>query len=217
MANRVLLTITALALATACTDDDPTETPQPTDEELVDATCQLVSDGFGPAGTTDIDVEVFADGLEVPWPDNPAGLGFVMREEEVEGARLPLFEDPQHPITHWEDRPPTVGFGFCPITSGARMKSTSPVPTAETGMPSYRAVSGSCTTQRPPCSLIARRPLVPSAPVPERMTLAAFSAWSSAKLSRKSSIGRRSPRGCSNSLNSSRPSLIFSSRPGGMM
>lgn len=63
------------------------------------------------------------DGLEVPWPDNPEGLGFIMREEHVEGARLPLFEDPDHPITHWEDRPPTVGFGFCPITSGARMKS----------------------------------------------------------------------------------------------
>jgi hypothetical protein len=63
------------------------------------------------------------DGLEVPWPDNPEGMGFYIEEREAEGGVLPLFEDPHHPIERWDDRPSPVGFGVCPITSGSRMKS----------------------------------------------------------------------------------------------
>jgi hypothetical protein len=63
------------------------------------------------------------DGLEVPWPDNPEGIGFYLDEREAEGKVLPLFEDPARPIERWDDRPPPVGFGFCPLTAGPRMTS----------------------------------------------------------------------------------------------
>lgn len=63
------------------------------------------------------------DGLEVPWPDNPEGIGFYLDEREAEGKLLPLFEDPARPIKRWDDRPPPIGFGFCPLTAGPRMTS----------------------------------------------------------------------------------------------
>ena len=51
---------------------------------------------------------------------------------------------------------------------------------AERGIPSYLAVSGTWTKVTPPTALIARRPRVPSEPVPERITPTARSSYSSA-------------------------------------
>jgi hypothetical protein len=56
-------------------------------------------------------------------------------------------------------------------------------------MPSYSA--SDWASVRPPCSLIARSPSVPSLPVPERMTQAAFSPRSAASDRKKVSMGVR--------------------------
>jgi hypothetical protein len=61
------------------------------------------------------------DGLEMPWPDNPDGLGFYVEEAQAEGQPLPQLEDPAHLIQRWDDRPPVVGFGVCPLQSGPRL------------------------------------------------------------------------------------------------
>ena len=84
------------------------------------------------------------------------------------------------------------------------------------GMPSYLAVAGSCTRVTPPAPRMARKPSVPSVPVPERMMPMAFSCWSSASDRRKASIGIRCPRGSSGTLSCSFPWKIAISRLGGM-
>jgi hypothetical protein len=63
------------------------------------------------------------DELEVPWPDNPDGLGFHVDERLAEGAPLPMLEDPAHLVRKWDDRPPVVGFGLCPLHAGPRVRS----------------------------------------------------------------------------------------------
>lgn len=63
------------------------------------------------------------DGMEVPWLDNPKGLGFYIEERQAEGQPLPMLEDPLNPIRRWNDRPPVMGFGFCPLQSGARLSA----------------------------------------------------------------------------------------------
>jgi len=63
------------------------------------------------------------DGLEVPWAENPEGKGFVLAEADVEGKPLPNLEEPDAPVTAWDDRPPVCGFGFCPPTNVARFRS----------------------------------------------------------------------------------------------
>jgi hypothetical protein len=63
------------------------------------------------------------DGLEVPWPDNPVGMGMYITQDQAKSGVLPLFEDPNFPITRWDDRPSTVGFGLCPLTAGPRLKA----------------------------------------------------------------------------------------------
>jgi len=61
------------------------------------------------------------DEAQVPWPDNPEGLGFYLDEKEAEGRPLPLLEDPARLIKKWDDRGPVVGFGLCPLQAGPRL------------------------------------------------------------------------------------------------
>jgi len=46
--------------------------------------------------------------VEVSYPLNPEGKGFVLQEEEVEGTPLPNLENPNEPILNWEDHPTPV-------------------------------------------------------------------------------------------------------------
>lgn len=63
------------------------------------------------------------DGLAVGYPANDRGKGFVVEEEHAEGAALPNLEDPDAPITAWNDQPDPVGVGPCPITCPLRMRN----------------------------------------------------------------------------------------------
>lgn len=49
------------------------------------------------------------DGLDVPFPDNPAGRGFYLDEASAEGNLLPNIEDPADLIQRWDQRPEPVG------------------------------------------------------------------------------------------------------------
>jgi hypothetical protein len=60
------------------------------------------------------------DGLSVPWAQNPAGKGFWLDEDRVEGVPLPNLEEPDRPMRAWLDRPPVCGFGFCPLENAER-------------------------------------------------------------------------------------------------
>ena len=80
------------------------------------------------------------------------------------------------------------------IFSAGRTKVARPLWIALAGMPSYFAVAGSCTKETPPAPSTARRPSVPSVPLPERMTAIAFSPVSSARDRRNVSIGILCPR-----------------------
>jgi len=61
------------------------------------------------------------DGTEIPFPDNPDGMGFVMFEDRAEGRPLPCIEDPAHLIQKWDDRPAPVGFGLPSMYSTLRL------------------------------------------------------------------------------------------------
>lgn len=65
-----LLSACTIAAAVSCGDNasGPT-TPSPVDPPAptIDVQCQLVGEGYGPAGTTPVDTEVIASGLEIPW------------------------------------------------------------------------------------------------------------------------------------------------------
>lgn len=63
------------------------------------------------------------DGLQVPWPHNPEGMGFYIEEAQAVGQPLPMIEDPATPIRRWDDRPRPVGFGVCSLQSGPRLES----------------------------------------------------------------------------------------------
>jgi hypothetical protein len=63
------------------------------------------------------------DGLDVPYPDNAEGKGFVLEERTAEGVPLPNIEDPDHRIVRWNDRPAPIGLGMCPITCGLRLRN----------------------------------------------------------------------------------------------
>lgn len=73
--------------------------------------------------------DVFSDPkVPYPYPRNPLGKGFVIRDspDTVEGLSLPNFEDPGNPLTPdqlclgeyrmWESRPFPAGFGWVPKT-----------------------------------------------------------------------------------------------------
>ena len=63
------------------------------------------------------------DELEVASPENPEGKGFLLEEEHVEGRSLPNLEDPAQRITRWNEIVPPAGVGFCPATSGLRLRN----------------------------------------------------------------------------------------------
>lgn len=63
------------------------------------------------------------DGLELPWPENPTGLGFFVEEAHAEGRALPRIEEPDQPMTSWDQRPTPCGVGFCPKGSTARLRN----------------------------------------------------------------------------------------------
>lgn len=61
-------------------------------------------------------------GLEMPFVDNPVGVGFVTRPERVAGTELPRLEELDRPATTWEEPAPVVGFGFCPAAYSKRLE-----------------------------------------------------------------------------------------------
>ena len=63
------------------------------------------------------------DGLEVSYPDNAEGKGYVVEERDAEGKPLPNLEDPLQRIQRWNDRPEPVGLGVCPMTCGLRARN----------------------------------------------------------------------------------------------
>ena len=68
------------------------------------------------------------------------------------------------------------------------------------GIPSNLALSGSWAMTRPPCSLTALTPLVPSEPVPESTTAMECSRFSSASEAKKASMGWLSVPGASDRI-----------------
>ena len=99
----------------------------------------------------------------------------------------------------------------CPDCNTAAICSTGstwvekPALIALLGIPSYFAVDGSCTSVMPPAPRMARKPNVPSVPVPERMMPIALSPQSSASERKNASIGMRMPRGWSGTDSCIRP------------
>lgn len=57
----------------------------------------------------------------VPWHENPAGKGFLLRKRDAEGAALPNVESTLH-ITSWDDRPEVAGVGPYPAHWGLKRK-----------------------------------------------------------------------------------------------
>lgn len=64
------------------------------------------------------------------------------------------------------------------MSAGASSKSTTPAAMALAGMPSNSLDDGDCAITRPPDSLMARAPRVPSDPVPESTMPTACWCWS---------------------------------------
>jgi hypothetical protein len=62
------------------------------------------------------------DGLDVSHPDNPAGKGFYLEEEEARGGPLPNLEEPDQRIARWTDRPEPAGVGICRMPFGPRLR-----------------------------------------------------------------------------------------------
>jgi len=94
--------------------------------------------------------------------------------------------------------------------------SASPAPMALLGMLSNLAERGSCTRATPIFSLMARSPIVPSDPMPDRITPILHSSRSEASERKKKSIGRRRPRGVVGSKRCSTPCRMDISLLGGM-
>ena len=68
--NPVCAILIACSIAAVMSCGDSTSGPTtPTEPPLtpIDVRCQLVPEGFGPAGTTPVDTEVVASDLEIPW------------------------------------------------------------------------------------------------------------------------------------------------------
>ncbi|MCK6590641.1 MAG: DUF2169 domain-containing protein [Polyangiaceae bacterium] len=62
------------------------------------------------------------DGLEIPWPENPDGMGFYATREGAIDKPLPYIEEPSLLIAKWDDRPPAAGLGPLPIGSAVRSR-----------------------------------------------------------------------------------------------
>lgn len=61
------------------------------------------------------------DGLDVPYPLNPDGIGCYLWPHSAEGKPLPNLEEVDQLISSWEDRPLPAGVGPCPPMSGIRL------------------------------------------------------------------------------------------------
>jgi len=75
------------------------------------------------------------------------------------------------------------------MAPGGATKSATPAVMALRGIESNLAELGSCASVTPPASWIARRPAVPSVPMPENTTPAAACPFSAASARKKESIG----------------------------
>lgn len=53
--------------------------------------------------------------------ENPVGCGFAAKRGDARGAALPNIEHPEHPLTHWQQKPPVAGFGFIDASWQPRM------------------------------------------------------------------------------------------------
>ena len=96
------------------------------------------------------------------------------------------------------------------------MMSAQPEAMAEAGIESNCAVSGCCTTIRPPSALTACRPSVPSDPMPDSTTATARSPWALASDENNTLIGMRRPRGSEGLSRCNWPLLSDSSVLGGI-
>lgn len=65
---------------------------------------------------------VASEGAPVPYPYNPEGKGYLLSEDAAIGIELPNIEDPEHPITSWDDHPIPVGVAPYPANWGLRLK-----------------------------------------------------------------------------------------------
>lgn len=63
------------------------------------------------------------DKLEMPFPSNPGGKGYVFAKETAEGKPLPNIEDPRRPITSWRDNPDPMGTGIAGMMFGPKLPS----------------------------------------------------------------------------------------------
>ena len=87
---------------------------------------------------------------------------------------------------------------------------------AERGIESNSAVTGSCTITMPKFSITIFSPSVPSEPSPEQMMHTARSRASLARLWKKKSMGSRRPAGWVGANNSNMPCKMLMSWFGGM-
>jgi hypothetical protein len=70
------------------------------------------------------------DGLTIPWPENPDGMGFYVAEENAVDKPLPYIEEANVLITKWDDRPSPAGLGPLPLGSALRSKQGLAIDTA---------------------------------------------------------------------------------------
>ena len=55
------------------------------------------------------------DGLNIPFPNNAFGKGFIWEKQNIHGKPLPNLEDPTNLIRNWNDQPDPVGFSSIPM------------------------------------------------------------------------------------------------------
>ena len=61
------------------------------------------------------------DGLDIPYPLNPDGVGYHIGPHSAEGKPLPNLEETDQLVTSWDARPLPAGVGPCPPGSGLRL------------------------------------------------------------------------------------------------
>lgn len=64
------------------------------------------------------------DGLDVAYPSNPLGKGFVRDAEDAAGKSLPNLEDPDRLIRAWNDTPDPVGVAVRPASFEPHFRAT---------------------------------------------------------------------------------------------
>ena len=101
-------------------------------------------------------------------------------------------------------------------SAGGAAMSAQPAAMALLGIASNCAVSGCCTAVSPPTDLIACRPRVPSAPIPDNTTATDSSPWSRARDENSTLIGNRGPRGAAGESTIILPLSTLSSVFGGI-